>query len=512
MSTEFTTSLTANPSTASIRAEPSADPARFEADAVVVFLNSDGLGSGGAAELDRALGGLLGRLVEAGDLSGKCYECVPLPSPPGLACRRLLVVGIGPADEVDAGLLYRAAATAARQLSGRPRGCVGFLAEGRWSNDQLEQAVAGAAVGMVGQDLYRAEKKQHPFGTTVWLEAAVEVVGRGAVIADGVNLARRLINLPPDDLYPETFTEEAATIASRVGLEIDIWDQSRLERERCRALLAVARGSSRSPRLVLLHYFGPGDRGAVQLGRQPDLALVGKGVTFDSGGLSLKPSEGMLAMKCDMSGAAAALGAIATIAALKLPVHVVAAVGLVENMNGAAAYKLGDVVTARDGTTIEIHNTDAEGRVVLADVLDVVADLQPRRIVDAATLTGACMVALGRDIAGVFSNDQTCCDAVAAAAEAVGERVWQLPMDRDFDEQIESPVADIKNVGDGRLGGAITAAKLLERFVRGIPWTHVDIAGPAFADKPRPWIAGGGTGSMVRPFVELARQTEHATD
>ncbi|MBT6459447.1 MAG: peptidase M17, partial [Planctomycetaceae bacterium] len=238
----------------------------------------------------------------------------------------------------------------------------------------------------------------------------------------------------------------------------------------------------------------------------PRLALVGKGVTFDSGGLSLKTSEGMLAMKCDMAGAAAALGAIASIAALKVPVHVVAAVGLVENMTGGNAYKLGDVVTARSGTTIEIHNTDAEGRVVLADVLDVVADLKPSCIIDAATLTGACMVALGRDIAGVFTNNQAYCDVLKNAASSVGERVWQLPMDKDFDSQIASDVADIKNVGDGRLGGAITAAKLLERFVRNIPWTHVDIAGPAFADKPRPSIAGGGTGSMVRSFIEFAKR------
>jgi len=506
MSPEFTATVATSPNPAPIQADPSANPARFAGDALVLFLGPGDV-SGAAAELDQATGGLITTLIEAGDLTGKRYECVPLLAPPGLACGQLLVVGTGPAPEADAGLLYRAAAIASRQLSSRPRSRVGFLAEGRWTNDQLEQAVAGAAVGMVGQDIYRTEKKQHAFAATVWLGAAVEVVTRGALIADGVNLARRLVNLPPDDLYPETFAEEAATIAGRVGLEIEIWDQPRLEREGCRAMLAVAKGSSRPPRLVVLRYRGPG-----QKSNTPDLALVGKGVTFDSGGLSLKPSDGMLAMKCDMSGAAAALGAIATIAALKLPVDVVAAVGLVENMNGAAAYKLGDVVTARSGTTIEIHNTDAEGRVVLADVLDVVADLQPRRIVDVATLTGACMVALGRDIAGVFTNDQACCDAVVAAAEAVGERVWQLPMDRDFDEQIESPVADIKNVGDGRLGGAITAAKLLERFVRGIPWTHIDIAGPAFADKPRPWIAGGGTGSMVRPFVELARRPQHVKD
>jgi leucyl aminopeptidase len=249
---------------------------------------------------------------------------------------------------------------------------------------------------------------------------------------------------------------------------------------------------------VLLRYRGGG-------GQTPDLAFVGKGVTFDSGGLSLKPSDSMLTMKCDMSGGAAVVAAAATIAALRVPVNLVAAVGLAENMTGPAAYKLGDVITARSGTTIEVHNTDAEGRIVLADVLDVVRGLAPRRIVDAATLTGACMVALGHDVAGLFANDQDWCNRIARAARAVGEPVWQMPMYPEYDDQIRSEVADIKNVGDGRWGGAITAAKFLERFVGGIPWTHVDIAGPAFAEKPRPWTDGGATGAFVRPLVELAR-------
>ena len=231
-------------------------------------------------------------------------------------------------------------------------------------------------------------------------------------------------------------------------------------------------------------------------------------MTFDSGGLSLKPSEGMLTMKCDMAGAATMIAAAATIAALRLPVNIVAVCGLVENMTGPSAYKLGDVITSRNGTTIEIHNTDAEGRVVLADVLDVVREIGPKRIIDAATLTGACMVALGHDVAGLFANDQSWCDTVATAARTVGEPVWQLPMYPEYDDQIKSEVADIKNVGDGRWGGAITAAKFLERFVGGIPWTHVDIAGPAFAEKPRPWIDGGGTGTLVRTLVELVRGEE----
>jgi leucyl aminopeptidase len=498
--TEFSPVRPAADAPGRIVAEPSARPAAVAADALVLFLAEGGVGAGIAAEIDRATGGLLGRLAAGGEISGKRYECVPLLAAPGIAAGQLLVVGLGKHEQVDAGVLYHAAATAARQLAGRPRAAVAFVTDGTWTTRQVEQAVAGAAVGMVGQDLYRADRRRTRFGATLWIGAPPEAVQVGAAIADGVNLARRLVNTAPDDLYPQSFADEAAAVAGRTGMEIDIWDEDRLLDEQCRAILAVGRGAARPPRLVLLRYRGPG-----RTDGPPDVALVGKGVTFDSGGLSLKPSESMLTMKCDMAGGAAVLAAAATIAALKLPVHIVAAIGLVENMTGPAAYKLGDVITARSGTTIEVHNTDAEGRIVLADVLDVVRGMQPKRIVDAATLTGACMVALGHDVAGLFTNDQPWCDAVATAARAMGEPVWQLPMYADYDEQIKSEVADIKNVGDGRWGGSITAAKFLERFVGGIPWTHVDIAGPAFAEKPRPWTDGGGTGAMVRPFVELVR-------
>jgi leucyl aminopeptidase len=495
------------PGAGSITCEPSTRPQAVEAEALVVFMAEGGVGAGSAAEVDAATGGLLARLAAAGELTGRRYECVPLLAAPGIRAGQLVVVGLGRREDVTAGVLYRAAATAARHLSARPRGRVAFVADGSWSTKQVEQAVAGAAVGMVGQDLYRAERKRNRFGGTIWISAPVEAVDRGGVIADGVNLARRLVNMAPDDVYPQSFADECATIAGRTGLDIEIWDEHHLVRERCNGILAVGRGSSRPPRLVLLRYRGAGRTGQARAGGDapPQLALVGKGVTFDSGGLSLKPSDGMLTMKCDMSGAAAVLAATATIATLKLPIDLVVGIGLVENMTGPAAYKLGDVITARSGTTIEVHNTDAEGRIVLADVLDVIRGEKPRRIVDLATLTGACVVALGQDVAGLFTNDQPCCDAVAAAAREVGEPVWQLPMFPDYDEQIKSEVADIKNVGDGRWGGAITAAKFLERFVGGIPWTHVDIAGPAFSEKSRPWTDGGATGSMVRPLVELAR-------
>lgn len=498
MPTEFA----ADKSHLGFRCEPSAHPESIRADALVVFV-TEGTINGAATGIDRATGALLSRLATAGEITGKRYECVPILAPTGVAAGQIVVIGLGPAGRdgnTDLGTLYRAAATATRHLSTRPRETVVIVADPAWSSRHAEQAVAGAAMGMVGQDLYRTDKKRTRFKATIWAGVSPEALATGMVIADGVNLARRLVNSPPDDLYPETFAEAAAAVAGRTGMEIEIWDEHRLDRERCRAILAVGRGSSRAPRLVKLTYRGPG----VPAG-PPHVALVGKGVTFDSGGLSLKTPDGMLTMKCDMAGAAAMVAAAATIAALRLPVNLVAVCGLAENMTGPAAYKLGDIVTARSGTTIEIHNTDAEGRVVLADVLDVVREMAPQKIIDAATLTGACMVALGHDVAGLFTNDQAWCDQIATAARAVGEPVWQLPMYPDYDEQISGEVADIKNVGDGRWGGAITAAKFLERFVGGIPWTHVDIAGPAFAEKPRPWIDGGGTGVLVRTLVELAQ-------
>src|SRR5690606_12519182 len=233
---------------------------------------------------------------------------------------------------------------------------------------------------------------------------------------------------------------------------------------------------------------------------------VGKGVTFDSGGLSIKPSDGMLTMKCDMAGAATVVGTMQAIARLKLPVNVIGLCGLVENMLSGDSYKLGDVLKARNGKTIEVHNTDAEGRLVLADVLDVAVERGAAKIVDLATLTGDCVVALGTDVAGLMTNNQEWCDAVKAAADRCGERVWQLPMFPEFGEQIRGDVADIKNVGAGRWGGAITAAKFLEEFVAGKPWTHTDIAGPAFLERSKPYLDAGASGAFVRTLVDVARR------
>jgi leucyl aminopeptidase len=275
-----------------------------------------------------------------------------------------------------------------------------------------------------------------------------------------------------------------------------VWDEPRLVAERMGSLLAVARGSDRPPRLAVLRYTGnPGGS---------TLGLVGKGVTFDSGGLSLKTTDQMVDMKCDMAGAAAVLGGVAAVAQLKLPVNLLGVLALVENMPGGKAFKLGDVLTARNGKTIEVLNTDAEGRLILADALSYAAEQKADHLLDFATLTGACMVALGPHVAGLMTNNDPWGDRVLAAAGRAGERVWKLPMDSHYDDMIKSKVADMRNTGGSRYGGAITAAKLLQQFVGDVPWVHLDIAGPAWAEGETPAQDAGGTGCMVRSIVELA--------
>jgi leucyl aminopeptidase len=477
--------------------------AQAAVDAIVVGVLSDEIPGDSktakaTAEADRATSGLLSKLSEQKEISGKKYELTTLLAPPGIAAGQMLVVGLGEREKFDAGVAFRAAGAAAKQLSAKKREKVAFFL-GDTKADQTEAAVAGAIVGCEGQDLYRAEKKRYPFEEILWSGSDEATLDRGRIVGESMNLTRRLVNEPPQEIYPESFAARAAEVAAAGGMECEIWDQARLEKERCGSLLAVARGSARPPRLVILRY-----RGAPA--NSSTLAIVGKGVTFDSGGLSLKPTDGMLAMKCDMAGAATMLGTMQAIARLKLPINVVGLAGLVENMTGPAAYKLGDVLTARNGRTIEVHNTDAEGRLVLADVLNVAVETGAAKIVDLATLTGACVVALGTETVGAMTNDQPWCDTILDAARRTGEPAWQLPMFPDvYDELIKSDVADIKNVGDGRWGGAITAAKFLEQFVEGKPWTHLDIAGPAFFEKAKPWLDGGATGCMVRTLVEVAR-------
>ena len=470
----------------------------LEVDAAVVGIYEGGVLPEIVQQLDQATGGGLQALLEAKEIDGKLGDTTVWLSPNSVRTTHLLIVGLGPREEFSPPIAFRVASIAAKKLAAKPRGRVAFCLDGSWSGTVIEGAVCGSLVGCVGQDLYRREKNLHPPEEVLWYTEETDALERGQVIADSVNLTRRLVNEPADVIYPQTFAETATQEAAESGFEIEVWDEDRLREEKCGSLLGVARGSDRPARLLVMRHRGNDSN-------HPELALVGKGVTFDSGGLSLKPSEGMKAMKCDMAGAATVLGTMRGIARLKMPYHVLGVVGLVENMVSGNCYKLGDVLHARNGKTIEVLNTDAEGRLVLADALDVARDDKPQKMINLATLTGACVVALGTDVVGLMTNDQAWCDRIAETAASCGERAWQLPMFPEFSEQLRSKIADIKNIGEGRWAGAITAGKFLEEFVGDTTWTHMDIAGPAFQDKEKPEMDSGGSGVMVRTLMELVR-------
>jgi leucyl aminopeptidase len=336
-----------------------------------------------------------------------------------------------------------------------------------------------------------------------------EGTARGARVAESVGLARDLVNEPASSLTPARFADLAVARFEGVGtVSVEVWDEHRIEDERLGGLLGVARGSIAPPRLVRAEY-RPADPFVVD-GRTPRLALVGKGITFDSGGLSLKTATGMETMKTDMSGAAAVLAAVDASAALGAGLAITAIAPLTENMPGGAATKPGDVLTARNGRTIEVLNTDAEGRLVLADALSLAAESEPDAIVDLATLTGAVVVALGRDVAGLLGNDESLVEGVRAAGARAGESLWQLPMPDEYRAHIDSEVADMKNVGRPGQAGTVAAAMLLREFVADIPWAHLDIAGTARSDEARSYLTKGGTGFGVRTLVALATSEEFA--
>ncbi|MEM7456934.1 MAG: leucyl aminopeptidase [Planctomycetota bacterium] len=478
-------------------------PFEIDADAIVVgiFNSTDGnpVIEGPVAEIDSASGGMVSKLAEAGELSAEKLSITQLLAPQGMAAPVVVIVGLGEAGRASHDLSYRAAGAAVKHLATRSRSRVAVFL----NSERLDHAVCGAINGCHGQDILRQENNLHPVETLIWRTEDRAAVDKGIVLAESMLLTRRMVNLPSNEIYPETFAAECAEAGGSAGFEVEVWDEDKLAEENCGAMLAVGRASAFPPRLVIMRYNGGAEN-------QQPLGLVGKGVTFDSGGLSIKPGPSMVDMKCDMAGAATVLGAMNAIATLKLPVNVIGFAGLAENMIGGDSYRLGDVLKSRNGKTIEVHNTDAEGRLVLADVLDVAVQSGCAKLIDLATLTGACMVALGKDIVGLMANDNDWADAVYSAADDSTERVWPLPMFPEFGEQLKSKVADLKNIGEGRWGGAITAGKFLEEFVRGTPWVHLDIAGPAFADKPSAWIDAGASGCMVRTLVEVARRYEQA--
>ncbi|HLK62377.1 MAG TPA: leucyl aminopeptidase [Bryobacteraceae bacterium] len=444
-----------------------------------------------------------GDLCDSGEVSGKSLELTLLHHPPGIAARRVLLAGAGKSEKYHPAELRKAVGAAVRLLKSKSIKKIALLLDSASAGaDYVSAAVEGALVGDFDPDRHKTgndKKSLEEFlvvpsdGVTIPEFA----VSRGRILGEAQNYARTLINEPPNLLTPSKMADAARQTAADCGLECDVLDRARMEELGMGALLGVAQGSAEPPALIVLHYK------PAQSAFNAHLGLVGKGVTFDTGGISIKPADGMEKMKYDMAGGASMIGAMRAIAELQPALAVSAFVPCVENMPGSRAQRPGDIVTAMSGKTIEVINTDAEGRLILADALTYARRLGCTHMVDAATLTGAVAVALGHLNVGLFANDDAMRDRVLAAAKAEGERMWPLPLEDDYKDYLKSAFADLANVG-GRYGGAVTAAIFLREFAEDTPWVHLDIAGTAWIDEAKPFISKGPSGVAVRTFVRLA--------
>ena len=474
------------------------DPSACAVDALVVNVFEDEkVSEGTLTTLDQKLQGAISRLADLGELEGKLYRTTLLPTAGQISSPRLLLVGSGKRSEFDGNRAREVAGAAIRALLKRPVSTVAVWMRGAADGANLAEAVAtGAVLATFDPGEYKTKRDEPVASLTslTILESSVQRTSvaesgakRGAVIGEAVNLARHLANAPGNVLTPEKLAAEAARQAAEAGFGIDVLDRDRMAALGMGALLGVSEGSEQPPMTIVMTYKGRGGEGI-------DVALVGKGVTFDTGGISIKPASDMHLMKEDMAGAAATVGAMSAIARLGLRVNVLGVVPAVENMPSGHAMRPGDVLTALNGKTIEVLNTDAEGRLILADAICYAQRLGAKRIVDAATLTGAVVVALGHQAAGLLGTPQEWVDRVRAASERAGERLWQLPLYEEYAKQLKSEIADVANVG-GRAAGTITGAAFIGEFVdEGNAWAHLDIAGTAWTEKEDPYLAKGPTG------------------
>ncbi|MDN3574888.1 leucyl aminopeptidase [Methylobacterium longum] len=470
---------------------------------LVVFVGDDLTLSAAARDALGAAGSdLVARAAASEKFKGRSLSALSLPAPSGVSAERLVVVGLGSdKDRAKTDWPVLGGFTASK-VSGRTARIVLDWPGASVTAAQAGEFALGARLRTYTFDRYKTKKKpeaEEKAATALTLlladhGAAAREGDTAQSLADGVILARNLVNEPPNVLFPEEFARRAAELA-KLGVEIEVIEPARMRELGMGALLAVAQGSAREPRIVIMRWNG-GTAG------EAPVAFIGKGVIFDSGGVSIKPGGGMEDMKGDMGGAAAVVGALHALAARKARCNVVGAIGIVENMPDGGAYRPSDILTSMSGQTIEVINTDAEGRLVLADVIThVVRSAKPKAIVDLATLTGAIIVALGQDIAGMFSNDDALAGNIHAAGEATGEKVWRMPLIPDYDKAIDSKFADMKNTG-GRHGGAATAASFIKRYVEEVPWAHLDIAGVAMSSNAseinRSWGAGWGVRLLDR--------------
>ncbi|MFI6943177.1 leucyl aminopeptidase [Streptomyces sp. NPDC050418] len=492
----------------------------LKADALVVGVAKGDKGpvvAPGADTVEKAFGGKLATVLETLGASGGEGEVTKVPAPDGVKAPLVLAVGLGAAAEkdgsFDAEALRRAAGAAARALTGTKKAAFALPVDG----DGAVQAIGeGALLGAYSFDAYKengaaksakSSKKdaaKGPLGEAVILgsrdKAAKAAIERATAVAEELNRARDLINTPPNDLNPEAFAAVAQAAAKEHGLKVQVLDEKALTKGGYGGILGVGAGSASAPRLVKLSY--------THAKAKKHLAFVGKGITYDSGGISLKPAGHNETMKCDMSGAAAVFAAVVAAARLGLEVNVTGWLALAENMPSGSATRPGDVLRMYSGKTVEVLNTDAEGRLVLADALAKASEDKPDAIVDVATLTGAMMVALGSRTFGIMANDDAFRTSVYEIAEESGEPAWPMPLPEHLVKGMDSPTADIANMGE-RMGGGLVAGLFLREFVgEGITWAHLDIAGPAFNEgAPFGYTPKGGTGTAVRTLVALAERT-----
>ena len=484
-----------------------------DADAIIVNLFENAQPGGATGAVDAALGGALQDLIAGGDFSGKAGQVAVLYPRGAIPARRVIVVGLGAQDNFTLDQARRAAAyaiTKARELkAGRVATILHGAGAGGLDVEAAAQAVAEAS--LLALYTYRGYKKtdaENAFPNVlelcVFKEADLPAVQRGLVtaqaIASGVTLTRDLVNTPPNVCTPAYMAETATRLAEEVGLRVQVLEKGQMEALNMGALLGVARGSDSPPRFIILEHH------SARAGELDTVVLVGKGVTFDTGGYNLKTSQGMGSMKGDMAGAAAVMGAMRAIALLDVPLHVVGLMPAADNMISGHAYRPQEVLTASNGVTIEVSNTDAEGRLLLADALVFAARFKPAAVVDIATLTGACVTALGAVAAGLFSTDDTLRDRLLSAADATAEKLWPLPLFAEYEKTIESDVADIKNSG-GAATGVGASATFLKHFVDYPAWAHIDMAGLEFEAKDNPYMPGkGATGYGVRLLTEFVRR------
>jgi leucyl aminopeptidase len=461
------------------------------------------------------------RVMASGEFKATLGETLLLHTPGGLKAERLLLIGLGKVKTLSADEIRKGAGTAVR--AAKPLGlheiAIAFPEDHALSDEHSDALpyrlisralVEGAVVGEIDYDTYKSDRQDRSVQKLTILSRQMEKLAgteiqegfnEGLIVAAAQNFTRSLVNEPGNILTPTVLGERTATMCGEMGLKCEVYSTDKLLELKMGAFYAVTRGSAQPPALIVMTYEPAG--GVAK--DAPVLGLVGKGITFDSGGISIKPAEGMQKMKYDMAGAGAMIGAMRAIAQLKPKVKVIGVVCSAENMPDGNAFKPGDVVTAMSGKAIEIVNTDAEGRLVLADGLHYAKTLGCTHLINAATLTGACVVALGMLNAGLFSNDDATCEKFQAALTVSGEKFWRLPCTDDYKDQIKSQIADIMNTGKNRWGGATSAAMFLKEFAGETPWVHLDIAGCAWNEESKPWLPYGPTGIAVRSIVEWVR-------